>query len=252
MTPPTVRRSPRRMTSRNRAGERRDSKGRSGRESLAALVTPRLEDSPTRAGLHTISESVTTLTTSDFWLIRALHDSKDSREGVIDRVRLRSRACQCQSRRGPRTTFLVREKSVGPTIVICGEVRAKTHRLISNEHRRFSSVHPPFTRRPKAISALLKRRFRRAYARPAQVPAALPGQRITSIPRVVARGLTEDCRQPTTRDGPGAAAPVSADFHICGQLGGQQGRCCVVALTGEEMWCTYHNMTSGSAASGLC
>ena len=249
--PPTVRRSPRRMTSRNRAGERRDSKGRSGRESLAALVTPRLEDSPTRAGLHTISESVTTLTTSDFWLIRALHDSKDSREGVIDRVRLRSTACQCQSRRGPRTTFLVREKSVRPTIVICDEVRAKTHRLISNEHRGFLAVHPPFIRRPKAISALLKRRFRRAYARRAQASGTARSEDYL-IPRVVARGLTEDCRQPKTRDGPGAAAPVSADFHICGQLGGQQGRCCVVALTEEETWCTYHNMTSGSAASGLC
>jgi len=147
-------------------------------------------------------------------------------EGVIDRVRLRSRECQCQSHQpgrhpghrsvsrfraaspaGPRTTFLGREKTVGPANVVPGHHSAKSALHIFNEHQGFLPVHPPFIRRPKAISALLNGGFGRAYARPAQASAALPGRRINASRGVVARGLTENCRQPTTHDGPGATAP---------------------------------------------
>lgn len=71
--PPTVVRSPCRNTSRKRAGERSDSKCRSGGESLTALVTARLEHCAPGAGLHAVTESVTALATTYFGLIGALH-----------------------------------------------------------------------------------------------------------------------------------------------------------------------------------
>lgn len=47
---------------------------RSGGETLATLVAPRLQDGSSRAGLHAVSKAVLALAASDFWLIGTFHE----------------------------------------------------------------------------------------------------------------------------------------------------------------------------------
>lgn len=70
---------------------------------------------------------------------------------------------------------------------------ANSERATSKQHRGFRGVHRPFTLASESISALLKRRRRRAYARCHAGPSATARQGDSLIPGVVARGL-KDCR----------------------------------------------------------
>lgn len=72
--PPALVLTPCRSTERKSAAERSDSRSASGGETLAALVTARLEHGATGTGPHSVPESVATLTTPNLGLIRTLHD----------------------------------------------------------------------------------------------------------------------------------------------------------------------------------
>jgi hypothetical protein len=121
-----------------------------------------------------MAEAVTTLATSDFWLIGAFHDGKFKRGGVVDRDRLRRTPSECQSRTGARTRFLGREKTVQrlPTGIRVRSANSKQRKV--KQYRGFRRAHPPFISPATTISALLNRPPDRAYARSAQAPAALP------------------------------------------------------------------------------
>jgi hypothetical protein len=76
--------------------------------------------------------------------------------------------------RGPRTTFVRREKSIRRLVQRIRPQSAKSNRANFNIHQGFSGVHLSFTPPPETISALLNRGWHRAYARPAQTPAVPP------------------------------------------------------------------------------
>jgi hypothetical protein len=76
--------------------------------------------------------------------------------------------------RGPRTTFVGREKSIPALAARIRAKSAKFNQTNFNKHGGFSQVHPPFTPPPETISALLNRGWPRAYARSAQTPADPP------------------------------------------------------------------------------
>ncbi len=76
--------------------------------------------------------------------------------------------------RGPRTTFVGREKSIRGLVRRIWAQSAKSNRSNFNRHKGISGVHLSFTPPAGTISALLNRGWHRAYARPAQTPAVPP------------------------------------------------------------------------------
>ncbi len=76
--------------------------------------------------------------------------------------------------RGPRTTFVGREKSIQGLLRTIRAKSAKSNRSNFNHYRGFLGVYLSFTPPPETISALLNRGWHRAYARPTQTPAVPP------------------------------------------------------------------------------
>jgi hypothetical protein len=79
---PKVRRSRMRPTRREDGGDTGPTvRCRSGRQAVAALVAPRLEDGPAGPGGHAMSKPVSLCSFADVWLVGALHCSSSAGRG---------------------------------------------------------------------------------------------------------------------------------------------------------------------------
>lgn len=79
----------------------------SGSETLPALEATCLEGGATGSSLHAMTEAVTALPTSNFWLVRPFHGNNRRR---VEEDRLRSVAKLCQSVEAERKTSATRAK----------------------------------------------------------------------------------------------------------------------------------------------
>lgn len=100
---PWRRRRPFERTLRKSLELRRDSK--SGSETLPTLLTARTESCAASTGLHSVTEAMTTLTATYFWLVGPLHDKQSVEGGESYRLRIGIFLCQSRARRfGSRFT----------------------------------------------------------------------------------------------------------------------------------------------------
>jgi hypothetical protein len=108
---PKVRRSRMRPTRREVGGDTAPTvRCRSGRQAMAALVAPRLEDGPAGPGGHAMSKPVSLCSFTDVWLVGALHCSSSAGrgEGLVRMAEIsRVPSARAEARTGvaPRVTL---------------------------------------------------------------------------------------------------------------------------------------------------
>ena len=112
--------------------------------------------------------------------------------------------------RGPRTTFVGREKSIRGLVRRIWPKSAKSDKSNFNNHKGFSGIHLSFTPPPGTICALLNRGWHRAYARLAQTPAVPPRKNFLRCWVSRARSVWE-CKQ-RRNVGSGSNAPCSPEL----------------------------------------
>ena len=143
---PKVRRSRTRPTARARGEDRRATApplgAESGRQTVAALVTARLEDGPARPSGHAVPEAVSLRSFADVWLIGALHCFL---------------FCGAEVRASPRWRLLARFRCADQSAILCRarrHARGRSPDQAIHQTGLFAATTPFSTRKNRGIDPL--------------------------------------------------------------------------------------------------